>query len=81
MKKENHRHIKKRVLGNNEIRYDVRKNINGVIEHFGTYKNLNDAIKVRNQLERSNWDWDIACECTNETKNQQTIWLNKQIYN
>ncbi|MBQ6219956.1 MAG: hypothetical protein IJH63_00695 [Methanobrevibacter sp.] len=36
--------------------YRIRRKINGKVVSFGTYKQLEDAEKVVQELEKCNWD-------------------------
>lgn len=56
------KNIKIRKIKNGENRYDIRKNQNGTLKHFGTYKTLKNAIETRNELIKYNWQWEeITC--------------------
>ena len=46
--------------------YRVAKHIDGVCENFGSFKNLEEAIKERDLCIACNWDWDEICECIDE---------------
>ena len=39
--------------------FKVKKFIDGRTVHYGTYKSLDDAVKVRNVLVDHKWDWDF----------------------
>ena len=51
----NEKHISKDLLSGH---YKVTKWIGDRTVHFGTYKSLIDAVKVRNVMVEHNWDWD-----------------------
>ena len=47
------RYIKKTKAGT----YSIQKYVNGVKEHFGTYRTLEDAREERDYLESIDWDY------------------------
>lgn len=52
------RNIKKTIHGT----YQVYKMINGVNSYFGSYNSLEEAIHVRELVEKYNGDWDLIVE-------------------
>lgn len=48
--------------------------------YFGYFKNLDDAIKERDLLIKSGWDFDILCECIDERVDNKIIWNGSEIY-
>ena len=40
----------------------VQKVVNGKLEHFGSFKSLEDAIVERDLLIKYNWDLECLCE-------------------
>lgn len=38
--------------------YVVRKRVNGVFKHFGSYRKLDEAISIRDKLMECDWDKD-----------------------
>lgn len=66
------RHIGQFITKDNKVRYFIRHRENGKMESYGTFGNLEDALKERDLLEKYKWDWDLIVEdkLTNEE------WLN-----
>lgn len=57
-------------------KYEIVKNINGNKEYFGTFNTLEEAEAEVILLRKSNWDYDILCECSDETIQGKDKWLN-----
>lgn len=58
--------------------YQVFKRLNGKIETFGTFHNLEDAVNERDYLVNVDWNLDLlveVCESSNKI-----IWLNREVY-
>ena len=56
------RYLRKTRAGN----YKIVKWLNGKMEYFGTFHNLEDAMLERDLLVESDWDLDVLCECSDE---------------
>ena len=48
-------------------KYEIRKVINGVLETFGVFNTYEEAEAEVKLLRQCGWDYDILCECIDET--------------
>lgn len=58
---DNPKHVYRHISLNGK-HYRIQKCLNGKREHYGTYKNIVDAVHERDQLESVNWDYDLLVE-------------------
>jgi N-glycosylase/DNA lyase len=56
----------KYIIENVSGSYSVSKSVNGVSEYFGSYMDKEEAIKVRDELIKCNWDKEKFPEILNE---------------
>ena len=51
-------HDPMRYIYTRDGRYELYKCIDGEVEYFGSFRNVDDAMRERDFLESIDWDWD-----------------------